>query len=71
MSSKKERRRKRQEREQEHARRKLNPAAVFIVGIGLAILLTVIGAMVLGDRSGPGEPPWAGAVWSPEHGHWH
>jgi len=25
-------------------------------------------AAVFGDRE---EPPWPGAVWSDQHGHWH
>lgn len=45
--------------------------AVFIVGIVAAVLLTVVGAMVLGNRSDRGDPPWPGAVWSEAHGHWH
>jgi hypothetical protein len=73
MSSKKDRRRKRQEQEkaQAQARGGRNPATMFIVGIAVILLLTVVGAMVLRARSGPDQPPWSGAVWSPEHGHWH
>ena len=71
MSSKKARRRKRQEHKQDRRRSRLSPATVFILGIAMAVLLTVVGAVVFGDRSGRGEPPWPGAVWSAAHGHWH
>lgn len=69
MSSKKARRRKRQEQRQRP--RKRNPATLFILGIALALLLLAVGALVFGNRSGAGDPPWPGAVWSAEHGHWH
>ncbi len=68
MSSKKARRRKLQEQTQENSRRTLSPAALFILGIGLAVVLTVAGAVIFGDRK---EPPYPGAVWSEQHGHWH
>ena len=71
MSSKKARRRERQEQNQDRGRGRLSPVALFILTIGLAILVTVVGAIVFGDRSGRGEPPWPGAVWSAAHGHWH
>lgn len=71
MSSKKARRRKRKQQEQERGGRKLNPATVFILSIAIAILLTVGSVIAFTDRSGPGQPPWPGAVWSPDHGHWH
>lgn len=72
MSSKKARRRKRRKKEKEERRgTKLNPAIVFMLGIAVAIVLTVVWVWVFGDPSGPGEPPWPGAVWSPSHGHWH
>lgn len=71
MSSKKARRRARRKREREEQRRsKMNPATRFILGIALAIVLTLVWGFVFGDF-GPGEPPWPGAVWSPLHGHWH
>ena len=68
MSSKKARRRKAQEQAQDRGRRTLSPALMFILGIGLALALVVAGAVIFGDR---GEPPFPGAVWSAEHGHWH
>ncbi len=71
MSSKKARRKKRQEQEQNRRRSGLSPATLFILGIGVAMLLTVVAAVVLVDRSDRGEPPWPGAVWSAAHGHWH
>ena len=71
MSSKKARRRARQEQNQKSGRRGRSPVALFILSIGLAVLVTVVGAVVFGDRSDRGEAPWAGAVWSTAHGHWH
>jgi hypothetical protein len=68
MSSKKARRRKLEERTQDRSRRRLSPVTLFILGIGLALLVTVVGSVVLGDRD---EPPFPGAVWSDQHGHWH
>ena len=67
MSSKKARRRERQEQNQDSGRRKLSPVTLFILSIGLAVLVTVVVAVVFGDRSAPGD----GAVWSAAHGHWH
>jgi hypothetical protein len=71
MSSKKARRRARQEQNQEGGRSKLSPVTLFILSIGLAVLVTVVAAVVFGDRSDRGEPPWDGAAWSAAHGHWH
>lgn len=71
MSSKKARRKKRREQEQREGRKGVNPALLFIVGIGLAVLVTVAVSAAFGDRSAPGDPPRPGAVWSEAHGHWH
>jgi hypothetical protein len=68
MSSKKARRRKLQGQLQDQSRRRLSPTTLFILGIGLALVLTVIVTVVFVDRE---EPPWPGAVWSAPHGHWH
>jgi FtsH-binding integral membrane protein len=71
MSSKKARRRERQEQTQDGRRSRFTPATLFLLSIGLVIALVVAATVVLGDRSDRGEPPWAGAVWSAAHGHWH
>lgn len=72
MSSKKKLRRRQRTAQKEQARQgKANPAWLFILGIVLVIGLTLGGVAIFGDRSGPGDPPWPGAVWSPAHGHWH
>ena len=71
MSSKKARRRERQEQNQDSDRSKLSPVTLFILSIGLALLVTLGAAVLFGDRSDPGDPPWPGAVWSSGHGHWH
>jgi hypothetical protein len=71
MSSKKQLRRKRQKEEEERPRGKVNPAVLFIVGIATVVLALVAGVALFGGASGPGEPPWPGAVWSPAHDHWH
>ena len=74
MSSKKAERKKRQERERQRRGRKRNPAVLFILAVGVGLALLVGGALLFGDptSSGPqGDPPYPGAVWSPEHGHWH
>ena len=68
MSSKKARRRKDQEQAQDRSRRTLSPVILFMLGIGLAVALVVLGAVIFGDRE---EPPFPGAVWSEQHGHWH
>jgi hypothetical protein len=72
MSSKKALRRKRREEERQESRKKgINPALLFILGIGLAVLGTVAFTVLFGDSSAPGPPPTPGAVWSEAHGHWH
>ena len=68
MSSKKARRRKLREEAQDRSRRKLSPATLFILGIGLALVLTAVGGLFFWDRD---TPPRPGLVWSEEHGHWH
>ena len=50
MSSKKARRRKLQEQTQDRSRRPISPATIFILGIGLALVLTVVGSVIFGDR---------------------
>jgi hypothetical protein len=69
MSSKKARRRERHEKDEGRSRTGLSPVTVFMLIIGLAMLVTVVGAVVFGG--GRGEPPRPGAVWSAAHGHWH
>lgn len=71
MSSKKARRRERQEQDQDRRRSRLSPVTLFILGIGVVVLVTVVGALVFGDPSGRPGPPRPGAVWSAAHGHWH
>jgi len=73
MSSKKARRKARQERQEAESRRagRFSPATLFMLGIGLAVVVIFVGALLLGDRSGRGEPPYPGAVWNEPHGHWH
>jgi hypothetical protein len=72
LSSKKARRREQKQKKRDAQAGKRNPALVFTMVIAVAIILLVAGAMIFGNRSdGPGAPPWPGAVWSPEHGHWH
>jgi hypothetical protein len=71
MSSKKARRRKGHEQDQDGSGKRLSPVALFFLIIGLAMLVTVVGALVFRDRSDRGAPPWPGAVWSGAHEHWH
>ena len=66
--TKRARRRKLQKQTQDRSRRAVSPAILFILGIGLAVVRTVVGAVIFGDRK---EPPYPGAVWSEQHGHWH
>ncbi len=49
----------------------MNPATFFILLIALILLLLVGGALLFGESGAAGEPPWPGAVWSEQHGHWH
>ena len=70
MSSKKAQRRARREKEQveKQSGRRIGPVALFLVAIGVALLATVVSAVVFVDRP---EAPYPGAVWSEAHGHWH
>jgi hypothetical protein len=70
MSTKKQIRRERREKtEQGKQGRKVNPATVFMVGIVAAVVVLGVFAFFFQDESN--RPPWPGAVWSPEHNHWH
>lgn len=71
MSSKKALRKQQREAERKEARKGINPALLFILAIGLAVLGTVAVAAIFGESSAPGDPPRPGAVWSEAHGHWH
>ena len=71
MSSKKARRKKRREREREERKKGMNPALLFILAIGAAVLVTAAVSVTFGGSSAPGDPPRPGAVWSEAHGHWH
>ena len=68
MSSKKAGRRERHEQNQDRSRSRLSPVALFILIIGFAVLVTVVGAVVFGDRSGRGEPLVAGGLPATAHG---
>jgi hypothetical protein len=70
MSSKKQLRRERREKtEQVKQRSKVNPATVFMIGVVAAVL--VMGVFAFFFQSDTNRPPFPGAVWSPEHNHWH
>ena len=71
MSSKKALRKKQREKAKADSRKGVNPALLFVVGVGFALLVTVAVSMMWGESSAPGDPPWPGAVWSDAHGHWH
>ena len=71
MSSKKALRKQRRKAEKEEQKKGMNPALMFILAIGVAVLATVAVSMTLGGSSAPGDPPFPGAVWSEAHGHWH
>lgn len=70
MSSKKQLRRKRRQQNAANTRnRKINPATAFIlVTVALIVIVGIVASLRSSDV---GAPPWPGAVWSPEHGHWH
>jgi hypothetical protein len=70
MSSKKQIRRQQRERSEEVKKRsRLNPATLFIFGVVAAVL--VMGVFAFFFQSDANRPPWPGAVWSPQHNHWH
>jgi hypothetical protein len=71
VSTKKQLRRARREQAQvAKERAKVNPTVLFIASIAAVVLvLGVVAFFVRGE--GPGEPPWPGAIWSDQHGHWH
>jgi len=69
MSTKKQLRRAKREKEEGTKRSKLNPATMFMLSVVAAVVL--LGAVAFFFGTGAGEPPYPGAVWSPEHGHWH
>lgn len=70
MSSKKQLRRVRREHTEEVKQHsKYNPATLFMVAVVGAVI--VLGVFAFFFRSEADAPPWPGAVWSPEHGHWH
>jgi hypothetical protein len=43
---------------------------MFIGSIAAVVLVLGVVAMIFRGE-GPGTPPWPGAVWSEQHGHWH
>lgn len=71
MSSKKALRKQQREAEREEHKKGMNPALLFILAIGVAVLVTVGVSVVFVGSSAPGDPPTPGAVWSEAHGHWH
>lgn len=72
MSSKKQRRRKQREEEaKKGGGGGMNPATRFIILIAVILGFLVGGALLFGESNAPGDPPWPGAVWSEQHGHWH
>jgi hypothetical protein len=68
MASKKQLRRRQREQQEIGKRRKANPALIFMIGIAAVVVVLGLAAFLLVDRP---EPPWPGAVWSADHGHWH
>lgn len=71
VSSKKQLRRQRKEQRARQSARKsrINPATAFIL-VTIA-LVVIVGFIASWRGESPGEPPWPGAVWSADHGHWH
>jgi hypothetical protein len=69
MSTKKQLRRERREKSEQVKQRKMNPATLFMIGIVAAVV--VMGVFAFFFQSDTNRPPFPGAVWSPEHNHWH
>jgi hypothetical protein len=70
LSSKKQlRRARRAQVEVAKERAKVNPTILFIASIAAVVL--VLGVVAFVFRADTPPPPWPGAVWSPQHGHWH
>ena len=70
MSSKKQIRRARQEKAQaEKKQTRFNPVWMFLLSIAALVVVVSVGAFFFREDHGP--PPWPGAVWSSQHGHWH
>jgi hypothetical protein len=70
VSSKKQLRRERRQQEKTgKTGTKVNPAVLFVLSI-LAVVL-ILGSVAFFVRGESEPPPWPGAVWSAEHGHWH
>jgi hypothetical protein len=71
VSSKKQLRRARREQAQvAKERARINPTILFIASIATLVLVLGVVAFVFRGE-GPGAPPWPGAIWSEQHGHWH
>ena len=70
MSSKKQLRRERQAKQQfEKQKTKVNPVWMFLLSIAAVVVVSGVVFFFFGPDRGP--PPWPGAVWSPDHNHWH
>jgi hypothetical protein len=69
MSSKKQLRRKRRQEKAAARSQGFNPARAFILVVIVVFVLVGVIATLRGTDREP--PPWPGAVWSEEHGHWH
>jgi hypothetical protein len=47
----------------------MNPATMFLLSV--VAVVVVLGLVAFVFRSEGDRPPFPGAVWSVEHGHWH